>query len=103
MEINENMRMCSFNIENMYINIPKSDVISIINNILKTNPEIAETKQKEIIHILKTVTEQNYFQFDQQYYKQPEGLAMGAPTSAVLAETYNGLSKSSWNSPADGE
>jgi hypothetical protein len=32
--------------------------------------------------------EQNYFQFNQQYYKQTEGLAMGAPTSAILAETY---------------
>jgi hypothetical protein len=34
------------------------------------------------------VTEQNHFQFDQQYYKQTEGLAMAAPTSAILAETY---------------
>jgi hypothetical protein len=32
--------------------------------------------------------EQNYFQFDQKYYKQMEGLAMGAPTSAMLAETF---------------
>jgi hypothetical protein len=31
--------------------------------------------------------EQNYLQFDQQYYKQTEGLAIGAPTLAVLAET----------------
>jgi hypothetical protein len=32
--------------------------------------------------------EQNYFQFNQQYYKQTEGLAMGAPTPAILAEIY---------------
>jgi hypothetical protein len=32
--------------------------------------------------------EQNYFQFDQKHYKQIEGLAMGAPTSAILAETF---------------
>jgi hypothetical protein len=31
--------------------------------------------------------EQNYSQFDHQYYKQSDGLAMGAPTS-ILAETY---------------
>jgi hypothetical protein len=31
---------------------------------------------------------QNYFQFDQQYYKQTKGLAMGAPTSAILAEKF---------------
>jgi hypothetical protein len=32
--------------------------------------------------------EQNYFQLDQKYYKRTEGLAMGAPTSAILAETF---------------
>jgi hypothetical protein len=32
--------------------------------------------------------EQNYFQFDQKYYKQIEGLAMGDPTSAILAEIF---------------
>jgi hypothetical protein len=32
--------------------------------------------------------EQNYFQFNQQYYKQTDGLAMGVPTSAILSETY---------------
>jgi hypothetical protein len=32
--------------------------------------------------------DQNYFQFDLEYYKQSNGLAMGAPTSATLAETY---------------
>jgi hypothetical protein len=32
--------------------------------------------------------EQNYFQFYQKYYKQTEGLAMGAPTSEVLAEIF---------------
>jgi hypothetical protein len=32
--------------------------------------------------------EQNYFQFDQDHYKQTNGLAIGAPTSSILAETY---------------
>jgi hypothetical protein len=32
--------------------------------------------------------EQNYFQFDQKYCKQTEGLAMGAPTSALVAEIF---------------
>jgi hypothetical protein len=35
--------------------------------------------------------EQKYFQFDQKYYKQTEGLAMGSPTSAILAETMSGM------------
>jgi hypothetical protein len=86
-ELNRNTRICSF-IENMYTNIPKNDTINIINNILESNSKITMNIQKEILHILQTVIEQNYFQFDQQYYKQTDGLTMGAPTSSVLAETY---------------
>jgi hypothetical protein len=38
--------------------------------------------RNEIIYIkiLKIVMGKNYIQFDQQYCKQTEGLAMGAPT-----------------------
>jgi hypothetical protein len=32
--------------------------------------------------------EQNYFQFEQKFYKQIDGLAMGAPTSAITSEAY---------------
>jgi hypothetical protein len=32
--------------------------------------------------------ERNYLQFEQQYYKEIEGLAMGAPLLAILAETF---------------
>jgi hypothetical protein len=87
-ELNSDARICSFDIKNMYTNIPKEDIINIINNILNNNIEIQSNIQNEIIHILKTIMEQNYFQFDQKYYKQVEGLAMGAPTSATLAETF---------------
>jgi hypothetical protein len=40
------------------------------------------------MQILGIVLEQNYFQTDQEYYKQTDGLAMGAQTSSVLAEIY---------------
>jgi hypothetical protein len=38
--------------------------------------------------MLNTVLEQNYTQFSNQYYKQNEGFAIGAPTSAILAEVF---------------
>jgi hypothetical protein len=84
-EINENMVMCSFDIENMYTNIPKLDTtsINIINSVLNLNTEINKNSQKEIKYVPKTVIEQNYFQFDQQYYKQTVGLAMGPNISNI--------------------
>jgi hypothetical protein len=87
-EIDKDVRMCSFDIENMYTNIPKLEVINIIENITENHTDITKTNQKETINILKTVMEQNYFQFNQQYYKQTEGLAMGVPTSTILAKVY---------------
>jgi hypothetical protein len=69
----------------MYNNIPKLEVINRKHN---NHPDITKTNQKDIIHLLKSVMEQNYFQFNQQYCKQTEGLAMGVPTSAILDEVY---------------
>jgi hypothetical protein len=61
---------------------------NIIKNILENNNEIEKNIQNETIHILETVIEQNSFQFDQEYYKQTDGLTMSAPSSSILAETY---------------
>jgi hypothetical protein len=68
-ELNNYTRICSFDIENIYTNIPRKDVINIINNILENNTEIQFNVRNEIIYILKIVMEQNYFQFYQKYYK----------------------------------
>jgi hypothetical protein len=46
------------------------------------------TKKHEVIILLNAILEQNYLQFSNHFYEQDEGLAMGAPTSAVLAETF---------------
>jgi hypothetical protein len=70
------------------MNIPTTEVINIIKNIMETDLEIVKATQDEIIKILRTIIGQNYFQFNEQHYKQIEGLAMGAPTSAILAEAY---------------
>jgi hypothetical protein len=68
-EINTNTRLCSFDITNMYTNIPKNEVINITKDILENNNEIGTKRQKETIHILGTLLEQNYFQIEQEYYE----------------------------------
>jgi hypothetical protein len=44
------MRICPFDIENMYTNIPKVEVLNIIENIMESDPEIKEAEQEEIIN-----------------------------------------------------
>jgi hypothetical protein len=52
----------------MYTNISKTETTDIITNILTINSGIKANSQKEIIHILETVMEQNYSQFEHKYY-----------------------------------
>jgi hypothetical protein len=56
-DLNKDIRICSFDIENMYTNIPKIDIINIINNILENNQETDRNIQKETLHIVQTVME----------------------------------------------
>jgi hypothetical protein len=55
--------------ENMHTNIPKIETTDTITRIPKINLGINEDSQKVITHILETVIEQNYFQFEEKYYK----------------------------------
>jgi hypothetical protein len=72
----------------MYTNIPKHNTTNIISNILKSNTQINENIKKGTLHITQKILEQNYFRFKQQYHKEIDRLAMGAPTSAIQAKTY---------------
>lgn len=69
------MGICSFDIETIYTNVTKPEFINIIWCVIENGPEIIKTNQEEIINILKALMDQNYFQFDQQNYKQSEPLA----------------------------
>jgi hypothetical protein len=74
-----------FDIKDMCTNIPQQDTTHIIHNMLSKDKE---NLADDIHNMLRIILQQNYFQFDNQYYKQNIGLTMGAPTSAVIAETY---------------
>ncbi|XP_021935838.1 uncharacterized protein LOC110837712 [Zootermopsis nevadensis] len=79
--------MCSFDITNMYTNIPTDILQDIIHNIL--NKQNLDT---QIINEIKIITNliinQNYFQFNDKYWQQNTGLPMGAPTSSILSEIF---------------
>jgi hypothetical protein len=71
----------------MYSNIPTQEVINIIIDVANKN-EIHRDIIKEMELIRKLIIKQNYFEQNSIFYQQSEGLAMGAPSSALLSETY---------------
>jgi len=50
--------------------------------------QLDEKNTNELIRIKCTVLEQNYFTYQNQSYFQNTGIAMGAPSSAILSEVY---------------
>jgi dTDP-glucose pyrophosphorylase len=49
---------------------------------------MSKEEKEELLYILDMILEQNYLQFNNQFFKQNERLTTGAPTSAILAETF---------------
>jgi len=79
--------MCSFDISNMYTNIPTETLPNITQNIMDASLVNAD-HIRHIISLMKTVLRQNYFQHEKEIFLQTEGLAMGAPTSSILSEVF---------------
>jgi hypothetical protein len=71
----------------MYTNIPRDEVINIIEDTLKNNTRTPRP-YKTRTTLLKATLEQNYLQFNNEFYKQNDGLAVGVPTSAILAKIF---------------
>ena len=86
-KITDNTKLYSFDITDMYSNIPITDTINIIEQTLNKNKE-SKKYITQLKNILKTITEQNYFTFEEHIYKIHDGLIMGSPISAIMSEIF---------------
>ena len=87
-EINSNILMVSYDISNMYTNIPIEKTLNIIKENLEKQNKIHKNEINELINLLKIVLQYNYFQFNGKIYQQNQGLTMGSPLSGLLANIY---------------
>lgn len=87
-QIKPNYRIASFDIVDLYTNIPVHDTIAILKSNLGEANIRSTDEINEIITLLEVVLNQNYFIFDGKYYIQKKGLAMGSPLSGLLADIY---------------
>jgi hypothetical protein len=79
-------RLCSFDISNMYTNIPTEE-ISVLSHAMKAQ-SIDSELSRHIISLVQITLNQNYFQHRNEIFQQKDGLAMGASTSSILSEVY---------------
>ena len=82
-----NARLVSFDIQNLFPSIPPKDTIVLVENLLVNN-RVNPVIKNDIINLLKTCLNQNYFCFNEKFYESKDGLIMGSPLSPLLAEIF---------------
>jgi len=85
LKINNNHKMITYDIKDLYVNIPTYETIKIAKiQLLKNDKQ----KTKQIITILKTILEQNYFVFQDMIYHPNKGVVVGSSISGTMAELF---------------
>jgi hypothetical protein len=81
----------------MYTNISIHEVQNVARNIIDKKYNISQEMKIVIINIRNIILEQNYIEHNRKWYKHNDGLAMAAPTSAILAETFRATNRTRSN------
>ena len=65
-------KLASFDLVNMYTNIPINKTITILEKLLHENKTLKPIAIRELIQLLKIILNQNYFSFNNQYFIQKQ-------------------------------
>jgi hypothetical protein len=74
-------------IKDLYVNLPIHNILSITKFWLHKNNN-QRTTVKQILELIEVVINQNYFQYNDKYFKPIKGIVKGSPLSSNLAEIY---------------
>ena len=82
-------QMVSFDVTNLFTNIPLNFTINIILDKIYKEKLIKTTlKRDELRKLLELCTKEMHFSFNDVIYKQVDGVAMGSPLGPVLANVF---------------
>lgn len=80
-------KLVSFDVKNMFPNIPPEECFPLVSNILDRHKIIPYIKQ-EILEGLEFCIGQNYFVYKEDIFLQQSGLPIGSPLSPLLADIF---------------
>ena len=81
--------MTSFNIESLFTNIPLEETINIcVDKLFESNTKVNNLTKESFLSLLELATLDSFFIFDGKYYRQKDGVAIGSPLCATLANMF---------------
>ena len=88
-EFDPNLIMVSFDIKSLFTNIPVTETIGLcVENLYRNQAHIDSLSKSSFRRLLEMTMYESFFIFDQKYYKQCDGVAMGSPLGPTLANLF---------------
>ena len=100
----ENMVMASFDVENLFTNLPVVETINIaIDSLFSHRNDIKGIPRKLFRSMLDISVTNSYFLFDKKLYKQLDGVGMGLPLGPTFANIFLCFHERNWlaNCPSE--
>ena len=89
--------MASFDVESLFTNIPLQETIDLCVDLLFNNKPNIDKFTKTDFHELLTVTlSESLILFNNEYYKQIDGVAMGSPLGPTFANIFLSYYEQIW-------
>jgi len=87
MQINEQMKIITLDIKDLYVNLPIEGIIQTTK--FRLNKNINDNELiKQTLCMLEIIMKQNYFQYNERLFQPEKGIAMSSPISSITAEVY---------------
>ena len=83
--------LSSYDVSAMFTSVPVDPAINIIKDVLEKDHTLKERTVlavSDIILLLEFCLKNTYFSFQDQFYEQVEGAAMGSPASPIVVNLY---------------
>ena len=89
--------MASLDVDSLFTNIPLEQTIDIcVDNLCSHNENPPNTPKHNFCNLLNIATKETFFMFNNKYYKQVDGVAMGSPLGPALANIFMCSFESKW-------
>ena len=89
LKVGENQEMVSFDVSNLFTNVPLDFTIDLVLKKVYSKKMIkTKLKREELKELLQVCTKEMHFTFDGKTYTQTDGVCMGSPLGPVLANAF---------------
>ena len=91
------LHMGTMDIESLFTNLPLDETIDLCIQLVYKDTELVQgLNSNEFKQLLKFATKESMFMFNNKYYKQVDGIAMGSPLGPVMANIFLSHSETIW-------